>query len=790
MSDNAETKPQSARDWAKEYMARGWAPIPLRHNSKNPGFDGWDTFVANENTLFNANVGLRLGDPSHGLTDVDLDFPEARILAPYILPRTETMFGRPGSRNAHWLYYSALASAPFKDPKVREDDDKKMVVEIRSTNLQTMVPPSIHPNGEQLEWSQFGEPARPDPRILKACVNLVAAAALLMHYFPGPGARFHAYGAVMGFLLRSGVDVETVEDIVRSIAEKVGTKQRRTRVSSVAKMHTKLEAGGEHVPGLPKIKEIFGPEIAAAVANWLSSYSETARIARFIRELGLSPDDAKVIADLAALPDMPYAKVRKEKAKALDIKVGILDALVQGYRRAASPPEESADDFLSQMNDRFFVSREGGTTRVYENIIDPEMKRHYLLRSTFKDIEDLFSNITVGTNVRGDPITLGKWWLDHPQRRTYPGGIVFRPGRAAERGEFNLWQGWTIEPKPGNWSLLRDHLRDDWCRGNVVHFDYLRNLMASTVQYPERQGEIAVVVRGPPGIGKGLPIRLFGSLFGQHFMQILDAEHVVGRFNLHLRDCVVLFADEAFYAGNRKHADILKGLITEPMLNIEPKNVNLFTVPNRLHIWLSSNHAWVVPVGHDDRRYFVLDPAANHTRDRAYFGAMLKEMDEGGSSAMLHELLTIDLSGFDLGNLPETEARIAQKRKTIELSQDPDQLLEAWWLRVLEEGELPDECDWNGEICLGPTDREPTILRWRATRDLQHAASQFHERLRDITQTRVGAFMDTKLVGGWKHRPDGKGSRGYCFDSLDVHRQRWIEQRGYAGQWLDGNWDA
>jgi len=32
-------------------------------------------------------------------------------------------------------------------------------------------------------------------------------------------------------------------------------------------------------------------------------------------------------------------------------------------------------------------------------------------------------------------------------------------------------------------------------------------------------------------------------------MQIVDATHFVGRFNAHLRDRIVLFADEAFFAG-------------------------------------------------------------------------------------------------------------------------------------------------------------------------------------------------------------------------------------------------
>lgn len=32
---------QAACDYASEYIARGWAPIPVPWRSKNPGYDGW-----------------------------------------------------------------------------------------------------------------------------------------------------------------------------------------------------------------------------------------------------------------------------------------------------------------------------------------------------------------------------------------------------------------------------------------------------------------------------------------------------------------------------------------------------------------------------------------------------------------------------------------------------------------------------------------------------------------------------------------------------------------------------
>jgi hypothetical protein len=93
----------------------------------------------------------------------------------------------------------------------------------------------------------------------------------------------------------------------------------------------------------------------------------------------------------------------------------------------------------------------------------------------------------------------------------------------------------------------------------------------------------------------------FGSLWGRHFVTVSDAKHLVGAFNAHLRDCVVLFGDEAFFAGDKKHESVLKTLITEESVVIEAKGVDAEVYPNYVHLILASNADWVVPAGHAER---------------------------------------------------------------------------------------------------------------------------------------------------------------------------------------------
>ena len=82
---------------------------------------------------------------------------------------------------------------------------------------------------------------------------------------------------------------------------------------------------------------------------------------------------------------------------------------------------------------------------------------------------------------------------------------------------------------------------------------------------------------------------------GKHGIQVFNPKHVVGNFNGHLRDVLLLFADEAFFAGDRAADGVLKGLITEPSLMIERKGVDAVRAPNLLRVIMATNSDWAVP---------------------------------------------------------------------------------------------------------------------------------------------------------------------------------------------------
>ena len=360
-----------------------------------------------------------------------------------------------------------------------------------------------------------------------------------------------------------------------------------------------------------------------------------------------------------------------------------LDQEIARVRRKTSDPFSAV---IEEMNQRYAVVADNGKTCIVYRTRDDALGRDYVFSSSFEDFRNLYLNeyITV-TDANGDVKSRNKagLWLSHPDRRTYKEGLRFLPGvTECPDGVYNLWAGWAVEPRPGDWSLTKAHIKDVLCSGNEQRFEYLISWLARAVQQPGDQGEVAVVLRGARGTGKGAFARTFGAIFGQHFLHLSDARHLTGNFNAHLRDACMVFADEAFYAGDKQHEGQLKRLVTEPTLIIEPKFRNAAPAKNCLHVIISSNEDWVIPAGADERRFFVLDVSSCKKKDFRYFEALEAERRKGGAEAMLYDLLRHDLTGFNVRDVPSTEALLDQK---VQSFRGP----EGWWFDILIDGFCP-----------------------------------------------------------------------------------------------------
>lgn len=385
--------------------------------------------------------------------------------------------------------------------------------------------------------------------------------------------------------------------------------------------------------------------------------------------------------------DEIYSVITDEGFK---ISASILDkgSTIERYatRQIQRAREQAIDPYLRELNEKHAViANTGGRCRVVQELMDDSLGRTRLTMQTFEDFRNRYmaKKIKIGEHPKsGETMWMeaGQWWLKNENRRQYE-TIAFAPNRDVP-DVYNLWTGFSCEAVPGNMhESFLSHIKDVICGGVDQYYEYLVKWMARAVQRPDAQGETCVVFRGEMGAGKGTVATEFGRLWGRHFLQISDPKHLVGSFNAHLRDAVVVFADEAFYAGDKKHESILKTLITEERLILEGKGKDAETGRNYVHLMMASNAQWVVPVQGMDRRFFVLDVVRSRVKDFEYFKKMRADLENGGRQNLLHYLLTLDIRDWDHRQIPQTDALREQKMLTFSPEQE-------WWYRKLDDGML------------------------------------------------------------------------------------------------------
>jgi hypothetical protein len=363
---------------------------------------------------------------------------------------------------------------------------------------------------------------------------------------------------------------------------------------------------------------------------------------------------------------------------------------------------------IDEFNTKYAVVLLGSKTVVMKTNYDDDRNRKERVYLSTQSFNTLHSNkkIKFGEKIVKDVAvdiikSKSAAWLDNPKRAEYIDGIIFKPSQYRSGVEIpakihgnklNLWEGYSIEPKQGEWRLLDKHIKDVICNCDMECVEYLYNWIARCLQYPEKTGQVAVALKGEKGCGKGTLGNFIKSIFGQHGLQVTNPKHLTGNFNAHLADCCFLFADEVFFAGDKVVENIMKGLITEPTLMLESKGIDAIETPNRLKIFMASNNDWIAPATKDERRYFVLDVSSEKIGDTDYFNALHRDINNPAiQAAFLHEMLHRDISKFNVSKVPDTAALKEQRAQTLDT-------FGQYWLDVLQRGVIFESQHNNHEL--------------------------------------------------------------------------------------------
>jgi hypothetical protein len=439
--------------------------------------------------------------------------------------------------------------------------------------------------------------------------------------------------------------------------------------------------------------------------------------------------------------------------------------------------KQDAADALAKMNAQYFVVRE--KSHVLVGFFEKWNGRESVVTMAFHEFKNLWGHrhLTIDADPKSPGleekrVSLPKWWLDQPRRRQYDGLTLDPAAKDADGsittvvdGRLNIWRGFGVEPVKGDCSLFMDHLRFV-AGGDAERFRYILFWLAWTVQNPARRAEVALVFRGEKGCGKGSIGNTMKILFGCHGLQISSADQISGRFNAHLRGLMLLFADEAYWPGDKAAEGNFKRLISEPELAIEEKGRDVIGWPNMLHMVMASNEEWVVPATEGERRYFVVDVPGDHARKPEYFDPLYEQLENGGYEALLHNLLTLDIGDFHPRKIPaDKNALLSQQAASL-------QPLDAWWVEILETGQIPGSPDgFEGRAVSGDYEDEAAFST-KTRPGLLTSIRKSVPKAAWLTDHAIGKFLrdqGCKPIRIKRHR-------GWEFPPLEECREKWVER--------------
>jgi len=419
---------------------------------------------------------------------------------------------------------------------------------------------------------------------------------------------------------------------------------------------------------------------AHILANWIQKYIE----------LNINDVYAKEIKDTVSFKT--GAGLRElNKLLSKSLKKREREKRQEQVKQTEESNQPKYNAVMSQFNEKHACIMIGGKFRILEEFIEPVMNYPDVKLMSYSDFKSKFLPYIIPHPTKPEKTMVATdFWLTNKERRSFE-GIIFEPN-AVKPKYYNLWKGFSITPKQGDWSKMQWHIEHIICNGDEERTRYVLAWFAHIVQRPDKKHRTAIVLKSGEGTGKNMFIDAFGYCLGSHYKPITQHSHLIGQFNNHLKDCVLLFANEAMWGGDKQSIGVLKSLITDDYIMIENKGIDKYRVKNHTNLVMASNNEWIIPADEDARRFNVFEVSEAKKGDFEYFKDLAREIETGGREAMLYDLLHMDISGVNLDHIERNGSLFKQQLRSM------NSISEYWYHKLQSGYILPEIKDVTGNI--------------------------------------------------------------------------------------------
>ena len=192
------------------------------------------------------------------------------------------------------------------------------------------------------------------------------------------------------------------------------------------------------------------------------------------------------------------------------------------------------------------------------------------------------------------------------------------------------------------------HISDVLTSGNQTHTNWILDYLANIVQRPHKKTQIAILLYGMQGVGKGIIFEFFRKyVLGEKitFNTSNPGRDLFDKFGNGFVNKIFVQVDEL--KDMQKYSDDIKDIITRPKVCYQGKGKDGSVVDDFTNLVFTTNNARTLPLTCDNRRFVFFQCTNAHRGDKKYFNELGAHLDNPEVARGFYEhLMSRDLSAY------------------------------------------------------------------------------------------------------------------------------------------------
>jgi hypothetical protein len=481
---------------------------------------------------------------------------------------------------------------------------------------------------------------------------------------------------VKELILRLMYNGPVMENITLPDLETINMPQEILDIKDDIKMLTKfIIASGEHQLLINHLTNIKKKNMNGSLLSFIFQTEERACLKAMIKcfiENSLRPDVLCYDGCLVRGKDISdeclreaEAKVKQDTGYDITLKVKPWDSL--NIEELNEDETEYLQMKIKWEENHFYFSE--------TNSIVAESKdgyRHYGIEHAM----ECFGNVWKLTGKDGKEESFLAKWRKDPKRRTIT-DFVYKYKEDCAHYEATLFTGFeymchenaTYDPEV----IERfNELLLNLGNGCPIQHQFLLKLFAFRIKKPFEKANICTIFTGPQGVGKDTVLEFMQIIIGRKYcsMYLSDTEFWE-KHDTKKEGALMMYLQEAGVSTNKTNSNALKSRITAPYIDVNPKGLKSYKVPNMAMYFMTTNESSPVKMEENDRRYYLLRAGKKNMGNTQYWKNIYTKMNTPSWIWTLGKYLEcINIDDFNPNEFPETEERAVMK----EMGQCPEKI--------------------------------------------------------------------------------------------------------------------